>query len=202
QVAYSFDPSLLLGRWNHEATITLPLEPSAHPIPAEWQAAWDPLFLSSIVNAPRHLAAGVPHHLQDRFPGVRAAGAYPWHFVDHHLAHAGSAFHGSPLERAAGMTLDGRGEKATTSYSLGDGYRLERLQQVNMPHSLGILYEEVTGYLGFLHSSDEYKVMALASFGRPRYVAAFREIIEIQREGQYIIRPARLTERFGPPRRR
>src|SRR5262249_24123058 len=51
-------------------------------------------------------------------------------------------------------------------------------------------------------SSDEYKVMALASFGRPRYVAAFREIIQVRGEGQYTIAPSRLTERFGPPRRR
>src|ERR1700752_2757106 len=54
-VAYSFAPQLLLGVWNKEATIALPLEPSAHPTPEEWQAAWAPLFLSSIVNAPRHL---------------------------------------------------------------------------------------------------------------------------------------------------
>src|SRR5947209_20447847 len=44
-VAYSYDPFLLLGRHRDEATITLPLEPSAHPTPAEWEAAWDPLFL-------------------------------------------------------------------------------------------------------------------------------------------------------------
>jgi Carbamoyltransferase N-terminus len=50
---------------------------------------------------------------------------------------------------------------------------MERLGQVNVPHSLGLLYEQVTGYLGFLHSADEYKVMALASFGQPRYVAKF-----------------------------
>lgn len=201
-IAYSFDPTLLLGRWNHQAEITLPLEPSAHPTPAEWQSAWDPLFLSSIVNAPRHLAGGVPHHLQARFRGVRADGPYRWHFVDHHVAHAVSAFHVSPFERAAVMTLDGRGEKATTTYSLGNGNRLEKLGQVNMPHSLGLLYEEVTGYLGFLHSCDEYKVMALASFGRPRYVAAFREIINVHGDGQYTIAPPRLAERVGPPRRR
>ncbi|HEY9604725.1 MAG TPA: carbamoyltransferase N-terminal domain-containing protein [Allocoleopsis sp.] len=53
-IAYSYDPFQLLGKYSHEATIPLPLEPSAHPIPAEWEAAWDPLFLSSIVNAPRH----------------------------------------------------------------------------------------------------------------------------------------------------
>jgi carbamoyltransferase len=201
-VAYSFDPSVLLGPWNNEAAITLPLEPSAHPTPAEWTGAWDPLFLASIVNAPRHLAGGAPHHLQARFAGVRADGPYPWHFVDHHLAHAASAFYPSPFQRAAVMTLDGRGEKATTTYSVGNGTRIEVLGQVEMPYSLGLLYERVTSYLGFLHSSDEYKVMALASFGKPRYLADFREIIRLGPEGQYTIQQPRLEERFGPPRRR
>jgi hypothetical protein len=89
-VAYSFDPSLLLGRWNSEATIALPLEPSAHPTPAEWLNVWDPLFLASIVNAPRHLASGAPHHLKERFRGARPDGPYRWHFVNHHIAHAAS----------------------------------------------------------------------------------------------------------------
>src|ERR671925_867117 len=87
-IAYSYDPWLLLGRHRDAAMLTLPLEPSAHPTPAEWESAWDPLFLSSIVNAPRHLAGGVPHHLQARFRGVRWDGPYRWHFVDHHVAHA------------------------------------------------------------------------------------------------------------------
>jgi carbamoyltransferase len=201
-VAYSFDPRLLLGRWNNQATITLPLEPSAHPIPEEWVGAWDPLFLSSIVNAPRHLAGGAPHHLRDRFRGARPDGPYRWHFVDHHLAHAASAFHASPFERAAVMTLDGRGEKATTTYYIGHGNRLECLGEVDLPHSLGLLYERVTEYLGFLHSSDEYKVMALASFGKPRFVSEFREIVKLGPEGKYTIGPLRLEERFGPARRR
>src|SRR5579875_358733 len=51
-VAYSYDPYLLLGRHRGEATIALPMEPSAQPTPAEWESPWDPLFLSSIVNAP------------------------------------------------------------------------------------------------------------------------------------------------------
>jgi carbamoyltransferase len=201
-VAYSFDPFLLLGKYAADATITLPLEPSAHPRPDEWQSVWDPLFLASIVNAPRHLAGGVPHHLQDRFRGVRANGPYRWHFVNHHLAHAASAFHASPFDRAAVLTLDGRGEQATTSYAVGIGDKLEMLGQVNMPHSLGILYEQVTGYLGFLHSCDEYKVMALASFGKPRYVAEFRDIVRLGADGQFTIAPPRLEERFGPARRR
>jgi carbamoyltransferase len=125
---------------------------------------------------------------------------YRWHFVEHHLAHAASAFHASPFERAAVVTLDGRGEKATTSYAWGEGAHLERLGQVNMPHSLGLLYEQVTEYLGFLPSSDEYKVMALASFGRPRYLADFQEIIQLGSNGQYQIQAPQLTERFGPAR--
>ncbi|HZU35558.1 MAG TPA: carbamoyltransferase C-terminal domain-containing protein [Gemmataceae bacterium] len=201
-VAYSFDPALLLGRWNKQATITLPLEPSAHPTPEEWQSSWDPLFLSSIVNAPRHLSGGAPHHLRERFRGARPDGPYRWHFVPHHLAHAVSAFHASPFTQAAVLTLDGRGEKATTGYARGMGNRLEWLGQVHMPHSLGLLYERVTEYLGFLHSSDEYKVMALASFGKPRFVAEFRDMVRLGPEGQYTIEPLRLEERFGPARQR
>ena len=140
-VAYSYDPYLLLDRHRRDTTITLPLEPSAHPIPEEWEAAWDPLFLSSIVNAPRQLADGAPHHLRERFRGVRSDGPFRWHFVAHHLAHAASAFHVSPFEQAAVMTLDGRGEKATTGYAVGRGTDLEWLGQVHMPHSLGLLYE-------------------------------------------------------------
>ena len=201
-VAYSFDPYLLLGRHADDATITLPLEPSAHPTPEEWEAAWDPLFLASIVNAPRQLAGGAPHHLAARFRGARADGPYQWHFVEHHIAHAASAFHASPFTHAAVLTLDGRGEHATTTYNTGCGNCLERLGQVNFPHSLGLLYEQLTGYLGFLHSSDEYKVMALASYGEPRYAKAFRDAIRVGEGGQYTIAPLHLTERFGPARLR
>jgi carbamoyltransferase len=202
-VAYSFDPALLLGRWKESATITLPLEPSAHPTPDEWLSAWDPLFLSSIVNAPRQLADGAPHHLRERFRGVKAGHEpYRWHFVPHHLSHAASAFHCSPFTKAAVLTLDGRGEKATTGYAVGDGNRLEWIGQVQMPHSLGLLYEQVTDYLGFLHSSDEYKVMALASYGKPKYLGEFRDIVRLGAGGQYTIESPRLEERFGPRRPR
>ncbi|HMC90129.1 MAG TPA: carbamoyltransferase C-terminal domain-containing protein, partial [Gemmataceae bacterium] len=118
----------------------------------------------------------------------------------HHLAHATSAFHVSPFTQAAVLTLDGRGEKATTGYAAGKGTHLEWLGQVNMPHSLGLLYEAVTGYLGFLHSSDEYKVMALASFGKPRFLDKFRDLVRVGAKGQYAILPLDLEERFGPAR--
>ena len=134
---------------------------------------------------------------------MRPDGPFRWHFVAHHLAHAASAFHASPFEQAAVMTLDGRGEKATTGYAVGRGTDLEWLGQVHMPHSLGLLYEEVTDYLGFLRSSDEYKVMALASFGKPRLRwPSFARSSGSATDGQYTIEPLRLEERFGPARQR
>lgn len=201
-VAYSYDPFLLLnGHRRDGGMISLPLEPSAHD-KGEWESVWDPLFLSHIVNAPRHLAGGVPHHLQKRFNGVRSDGPYRWHYVQHHIAHAASAFHASPFPEAAVLTLDGRGEKATTTYSHGEGTSLKFLGQVNYPHSLGLLYEKVTSYLGFLHSSDEYKVMALASFGKPVYADAFRRALKMGPGGKYKLSYPPLEELFGPARAR
>ncbi|MDB6072935.1 MAG: carbamoyltransferase, partial [Verrucomicrobiaceae bacterium] len=79
---------------------------------------------------------------------------------------------------------------------------LDRIGEVSMPHSLGMLYETVTEYLGFLRSSDEYKVMALASFGKPAYMKEFREIVQLSGGGSYAIHPLRLEERLGPRRLR
>jgi carbamoyltransferase len=168
----------------------------------EWMSPWDPLFLSSIVNAPRQLVDGPPLHLQRRFRSGTAASPYAWHFVDHHLAHAASAFLASPFDDAAVIALDGRGELATTTYWRGHGTCLDLVGRVDLPHSLGLLYEEVTAYLGFLRSSDEYKVMALASYGTPRYVAAFRDMVHVGDNGAYLVSNPCLEERFGPPRDR
>jgi carbamoyltransferase len=195
-IAYSFNPYLLLGDHANNTEISLPLQPHLSTKSKEWHSEWDPLFLSFIVNAPGQLADGYPHHLQKRFAGAKADIA-KWHFVDHHIAHAASAFLPSPYKEAAVMVLDGRGEKATTSYYLGQGNDLKLLSQVNMPHSLGLLYEAVTTHLGFLHSSDEYKVMALASYGKPVYLDAFRSMIELYDEGQYKIKSTDFEKVFG-----
>ena len=201
-VAYSYDPSLLCAAGHlRDSTVPIPVDP-AHQVTLEgFESAWDPLFLASITNAPGQLVDGAPHHLELRFRGAKAAN-YRWHYVGHHLAHAASAFHASPFDRAAVMTLDGRGERATTSYAVGEGTDLRWLGQVEMPHSLGLLYEDVTAYLGFLRSSDEYKVMALASYGKPVFVDAFRDIIRLGDAGHFTIHEPNLTERFGPARLR
>ncbi len=165
-------------------------------------SSWDSLFLSSIVNAPDQLVDGAPHHLARRFKGAKPGETFRWHFVDHHLAHAASAFLASPFDEAAVLCLDGRGERATTSYWRGAGPSLELLRTVGMPHSLGLLYEDVTRYLGFLRSSDEYKVMALASYGEPRHADAFRDLVRLGDGGTYEIADRALEEIFGPARER
>lgn len=201
-IAYSYAPKLLLNGHSDASMIPLPLRPAnAAPTPPG-ESVWDPLFLCSIVNAPGFLADGAPHHLRERFLGARDDGPFAWHFVEHHIAHAASAFLASPFESAALMTLDGRGERATTTYGVAQGSEMRELGRVDMPHSLGLLYEEVTDYLGFLHSSDEYKVMALASYGKPVYLQEFRDIIRLEGQGRYTIAPRRLEERFGPRRQR
>ena len=201
-VAYSFNPKLLLKDYEHGETIQLPLQPSAYPTKQLWTSPWEPLELAYVVNAERQLLDGAPHHLKKRFVSAKQNRHWRWHYVEHHLAHEASAFLAAPFEESAVMTLDGRGEIATTSYGHFSGTRYQRLGQVHMPHSLGLLYEQVTDYLGFLHSSDEYKVMALASYGEPVYAQVFRDAISIGADGAYTVARLDLSEKFGPKRER
>lgn len=202
-IVYAFDPALLPQPPQENGHILLPLEPSRSTARAHEGSPWDPLFTSYVLNAPRQLLDGAPHHLKARFDGLTLDHIQSrWIFLDHHLSHEASAFLAAPCEETAVLTLDGRGERASTSYGVYRDGRYTRLKQVELPHSLGLLYEDVTRYLGFLHSSDEYKVMALASFGQPEYLSQMREIVRLEDEGGYRIEPARLHERFGPPRQR
>jgi carbamoyltransferase len=202
-VAYSYDPKLLSSMPTHAgATIELPLEPGLKPLSNPSQSPWDPLFLSYIVNARAQLIDGAPHHLMKRFRSGGREMRFEWHYVDHHLSHEASAFLAAPFTDTAVLTMDGRGEGVTTSLGQFVDGEYKRLKQVELPHSLGLLYETVTGYLGFLHSSDEYKVMALASYGKPEHVDAFREIVKYRQDGTYTVDAPRLVERFGPARER
>jgi carbamoyltransferase len=200
-VAYSFNPGILLGSQQHADYVQLPLNLANEGVAAKGESMWDPLFLSMVVNAPGQLRDGYPHHLQKRFSGANLSDKR-WHFVDHHLSHAASAFLPSPFADAAVWTIDGRGENTTTSYYLGHGQDLSLMSEVKMPHSLGLLYEKITSHLGFLHSSDEYKVMALASYGRPEYVDEFRSIIRIGEQGKYEIDDFKPQDLFGAARLR
>jgi carbamoyltransferase len=202
-VAYSYDPRLLSTMPSaSRPTIELPLEPGKKTMTNPSESPWDPLFLSYIVNAGAQLIDGAPHHLQKRFKSGGRAPRFEWHYVDHHLSHEASAFLAAPFADTAVLTMDGRGEGVTTSLGQFVDGEYKRLKQVELPHSLGLLYEAVTAYLGFLHSSDEYKVMALASYGKPLYVDQFREIVKYRQDGTYTVDAPRLVERFGAARER
>lgn len=107
------------------------------------------------------------------------------HFIEHHLAHAASAFFVSPFEEATVLSVDGIGETACTLMATGRGNKISKVREIQYPHSLGFFYEEVATFLGFQRNHDEYKVMALAGYGRPRYYNLLRELIPLKPNGCY-----------------
>jgi carbamoyltransferase len=113
-------------------------------------------------------------------------------FTEHHESHAASAFHASPFEEAAILTMDGVGEWATASIGIGRGSDIELLSELHWPDSLGLLYSAFTYYTGFKVNSGEYKVMGLAPYGEPRYVdLIYRELMDLREDGSF-----RLDQRY------
>ena len=88
-------------------------------------------------------------------------------FVDHHLAHALSAYAYSGFDDAAVIVMDGRGAWEATSIWHGQSGRLKHVMTIPFPDSVGYFYSEFTEYLGFQRNSDEWKVMGLAPYGKP-----------------------------------
>ncbi len=137
-------------------------------------------------------------------------------FADHHTSHAAAAFYPSPFERATVLTIDGVGEWATSSIGSGAGRRLELLEEIRFPNSLGLLYSAFTYHAGFKVNSGEYKLMGLAPYGRPRFADAIREhLVDVTPEGSFtldmryfdFLAGTKMTSRRfdhmfgGPPRR-
>ena len=102
----------------------------------------------------------------------------------HHLSHAASGFFFSGFPEAAILTVDGVGEWSAMSYGRGHGAEIEILEEVDFPHSLGLLYSTLTSYLGFDVLSGESKVMGLAAYGEPRYVDEVCRTVAIAGGGQ------------------
>jgi carbamoyltransferase len=105
----------------------------------------------------------------ERFPNASFT------FVEHHLAHAASAFYCSQFEEAAILSLDARGEWSTGLTGTGRGTTMAATSRAYYPESLGLLYDALTQYLGFA-PFDEYKVMGLSSYGEPEYLDVFRQM--------------------------
>ena len=157
-VTYSFDPALRLP-----------------PDQIGVFDPWDDLRQDYATKAPSFLAAALP--------GLDPSAV---RFVPHHVAHAASAGLAAPFDgNCATLVLDGRGEQHS---HLGGQFldgKLETLYSQQLPHSLGLLYEDATDHLGFLRSSDEYKVMALASYGKPRHLDYLRQFVHVTPEGGF-----------------
>ena len=108
-----------------------------------------------------------------------------FHNIEHHRAHLASSFYVSPFERAALLSIDGFGDFVSTMWALGEGNSIKVLDQVEYPHSTGIVYTATTQFIGFPHYGDEGKVMGLAPYGRPRFIEEFRDIIRTEARGQF-----------------
>jgi carbamoyltransferase len=107
-------------------------------------------------------------------------------FSEHHLSHAASAFFSSPYDEAIILTLDGVGEWATTTVSLGKNNKISILKEIHFPHSLGLLYSAFTYFLGFKVNSGEYKVMGLAPYGEPKFKDIILEkLIDVKEDGSF-----------------
>ena len=106
-------------------------------------------------------------------------------YVEHHPAHLASAFYTSGASDAACCAIDGFGDFVSVSLARGERGRLDVIDRVFFPHSLGLLYLAVTQYLGFKKYGDEYKVMGLAPYGSPTDVENLSRLLTLEPEGGF-----------------
>lgn len=142
--------------------------------PSALDAAYQQSRVRSYRKAP--MVARIRRELRKRYGDLQLP---PIEFVNHHYAHAVSAFFHSGMHEALVLAVDGSGEVTTTSWWKGSGTTLELLSEVRTPHSLGWLYSAFTEYLGFDAYDGEYKVMGLASYGKsdPNIATKLEEVL-------------------------
>lgn len=126
----------------------------------------------------------VEHTIRKELQGLRKETQFI--FPEHHESHAAAAFYPSPFEEAAFLTVDGVGEWTTTSWGVGRSNELHMKQEIQFPHSLGMLYSAFTYYTGFRVNSGEYKVMGLAPYGEPEFVKQiYDHLIDVKEDGSF-----------------
>jgi len=111
-------------------------------------------------------------------------------FIEHHLAHAASAFLVSPFDEAAILTVDGVGEWTTTAYGFGKGNDIKLMKEIKFPHSIGLIYSTITAYLGFSVNNSEYKVMGLSAYGNMNketnpYYKKLKHVVDVKKDGSF-----------------
>ena len=105
------------------------------------------------------------------------------HNIEHHRSHIASSFFASPFKESAILSIDGFGDFTSTMTAVGSGNKFKVLKEVNYPHSLGVFYTAVTQFLGFPNYGDEYKVMGLAPYGKPKYLKELEQILKLSDDG-------------------
>jgi carbamoyltransferase len=130
--------------------------------------------------------------MKQYLPGFPASKVFQ---VNHHLAHAASAFYTSGWNECLVVVLDGMGENQSVTAYRAHGNEIDKLQEISAKDSIGILYSVITLHLGFDFNSDEYKIMGLAPYGDPsRYRHFFEQNIELLTNGTIKIPILRLNE--------
>jgi carbamoyltransferase len=102
-------------------------------------------------------------------------------FFDHHLCHAASSVYASGFENTNYATIDGFGDFVSTTIGEFKNDKFYKLNEVQFPHSLGIFYTAITQFLGFENYGDEYKVMGLASYGKPIYFEELLKVVNVDK---------------------
>lgn len=121
-----------------------------------------------------------------------------FYVCEHHISHAASAFYPSPYEKAVIITLDGVGEWATTTISVGNGIDIDIKEELRFPHSLGLLYSAFTYFCGFKVNSGDYKFMGLAPYGEPVYEALIKDkIVDIRDDGSFALNMEYFDYQYG-----
>ena len=127
-----------------------------------------------------HKRLWVKDEIQKHLKGFKGKILFP----EHHLSHAAYSFFTSPFTDSAILTIDGVGEWTTTSYGYGAGTKIDLLKDIRWPHSLGLFYSAFTYFLGFQVNEGEYKLMGLASYGKPKYYDLIMdELIDVKDDG-------------------
>jgi carbamoyltransferase len=135
--------------------------------------------------------------LRARFPQSRIV------VLEHHLAHAASAYYASPFDEATVLTLDRGGDFRCGSRWQARGAHMTLEQEQYSPDSLGDLYGRVTELLGLEANEEEHKVQWLSVAGDDRYCNLFLEILRLSDTGPCLDRSFLSTDRlrnggFGP----
>ena len=139
------------------------------------------MILDRISNRSKRLS--LEEELESNFPGQKFNGELKK--IDHHLCHLVSAHFVSPFEDSVVVSVDGFGDFSSGSFGVAKGSEITVDQNIYFPHSLGIFYQSFTQYLGFPNYGDEYKVMGLAPYGKPKYVDRLMEVVNLKDNGLY-----------------